>query len=241
MHDGRFTSLAPVVVFFNSGVQPNACLDARLRATDGTPKRVNLSAADESAPVAFLRTLTDSSFLTSTKFSNSIRDTSIYSTVTPTNASVTIHFTSYQPATITVPAGSTIFHKPRQHAAQRHVLIAADCWHANVYFGQSCGVHHHGFGQFSLSVRGTWCGHERNGDCAVDQAGRNCTLQPAIYKDSRIATMSPASANASLHFAKFLKLPPRSHRHLYRVIGLILPIPSVHAVKCRGNISLGIA
>ena len=91
-----------------SGVQPNAFLDARLRGTDGTPKRLGLSAADQGALVAFLRTLTDSTFLTKTKFSNPFAIPAFIPPVTPTNASVTIHFTAYQPATITVTPGSTI-------------------------------------------------------------------------------------------------------------------------------------
>lgn len=63
MHDGRFTSLQQVVVFYNAGVQPNANLDQALRTPGGQPVRFNLSAAQLDALVAFLGTLTDSTFL----------------------------------------------------------------------------------------------------------------------------------------------------------------------------------
>jgi cytochrome c peroxidase len=70
MHDGRFQTLQQVVQFYDSGVQPNPNLDRRLRAPDGTPKRLNLSQGQRDALVAFLNTLTDSTFITAAKFSN---------------------------------------------------------------------------------------------------------------------------------------------------------------------------
>ncbi|HEX8696568.1 MAG TPA: cytochrome c peroxidase [Longimicrobium sp.] len=70
MHDGRFTSLEQVVEFYNSGVQPNPNLDPRLRGIDGSPRRLNLSPAQKAALVAFLRTLTDSAFLTAPRFAD---------------------------------------------------------------------------------------------------------------------------------------------------------------------------
>ena len=73
MHDGRFTSLAQVVEFYDHGVQPNPNLDRRLRNPDGTPKRLNLTPAQKGALVAFLGTLTDSTFLTAPRFSNPFR------------------------------------------------------------------------------------------------------------------------------------------------------------------------
>lgn len=70
MHDGRFTTLAQVIDFYDSGVQANPGLSSFLKAPDGSPRRMGLSAAEKSAMEAFLRTLTDSTFLTAPKFSN---------------------------------------------------------------------------------------------------------------------------------------------------------------------------
>jgi hypothetical protein len=47
MHDGRFSTLEQVIDFFDSGVQPNPDLDARLKAADGTPKRLALRSRSE--------------------------------------------------------------------------------------------------------------------------------------------------------------------------------------------------
>ncbi len=69
MHDGRFSSLEEVVEFYNSGVQANPYLDGRLQ-TDSGPLRLNLTEYEKSALVAFMRTLTDTEFLTDAKFSN---------------------------------------------------------------------------------------------------------------------------------------------------------------------------
>lgn len=66
MHDGRFSSLQEVVEFYNSGVQDSPQLDAGLR----DPLQLGLTAQQESDLVAFLNTLTDSTFLTSPLFSN---------------------------------------------------------------------------------------------------------------------------------------------------------------------------
>ena len=70
MHDGRFSSLAQVVEFYNSRVQPNPNLDNRLRAPGGAPLRLNLNLGEKDALAAFLRTLTDSTMITAARFSN---------------------------------------------------------------------------------------------------------------------------------------------------------------------------
>jgi cytochrome c peroxidase len=69
MHDGRFQTLEEVVEFYDSGVQPVPGLDSRLRTAQG-PKRLNLTAAQRASIVAYLRTLTDTSFLTDPRFSS---------------------------------------------------------------------------------------------------------------------------------------------------------------------------
>jgi cytochrome c peroxidase len=70
MHDGRFSSLEQVVEHYSSGVQNHPTLSPQLRLPNGQPRRLNLSVADKAALVAFLKTLTDVSITTDTKFSN---------------------------------------------------------------------------------------------------------------------------------------------------------------------------
>lgn len=75
MHDGRFTTLEQVVEFYNSGVVNNPNLSPPLRNPPGTPnagqpRRLNLTAGDKAALVAFLRTLTDPGLATDTKYSD---------------------------------------------------------------------------------------------------------------------------------------------------------------------------
>ena len=73
MHDGRFDSLEQVVEFYNSGVQPSPLLDHRMIDTSGKPRRLNLSAADKAALVAFLKTLTDDITPYEARFSDPFR------------------------------------------------------------------------------------------------------------------------------------------------------------------------
>lgn len=70
MHDGRFTSLEQVVAFYDSGVQANPGLDGIMRGPGGTPQRLNLTAAQRNAIVAYLRSLTDGALMTDPRFSN---------------------------------------------------------------------------------------------------------------------------------------------------------------------------
>lgn len=72
MHDGRFATLAEVVEFYDHGVQDGPALDPRLRQ-GGAPQRLNLSAADRAALVAFLMTLDDPAFTTDPRFSDPFR------------------------------------------------------------------------------------------------------------------------------------------------------------------------
>ncbi|WP_428305174.1 cytochrome c peroxidase [Lacipirellula sp.] len=77
MHDGRFTSLEQVVEFYSSGVQDNQFLDLRLRdnfLATGQPYRPNFNATQQAALVAFLKTLTDQSFLNNELFSDPFED-----------------------------------------------------------------------------------------------------------------------------------------------------------------------
>ena len=70
MHDGRFNTLEQVIEHYNSGVQPNPNLAPQLRNPNGTPKRLNLTANDKAALVAFLKTLTDRNITADVKFGN---------------------------------------------------------------------------------------------------------------------------------------------------------------------------
>ncbi len=75
MHDGRFTNLEEVVEFYNSGVVFNANLSAPLRTprVNGVPPsalRLNLTADQKAALVAFLKTLSDPTLNSDAKFSD---------------------------------------------------------------------------------------------------------------------------------------------------------------------------
>ncbi|MCX4245890.1 cytochrome-c peroxidase [Paraliomyxa miuraensis] len=74
MHDGRFETLEQVVEHYADGVQPHPNLDPRLRTPDGQPQRLNLSGAQRTALVEFLRTLTDDALAEDVRFSDPFRD-----------------------------------------------------------------------------------------------------------------------------------------------------------------------
>jgi cytochrome c peroxidase len=70
MHDGRFTTLRQVVEFYDHGVRNSPALDPRLRLADGAPRKLQLSPRQVGALVAFMESLTDSTFLQDERFSN---------------------------------------------------------------------------------------------------------------------------------------------------------------------------
>jgi cytochrome c peroxidase len=70
MHDGRFATLEEVVEFYNSGVVDNPNLSPPLRVPGGAVRRLNLTATQKAALVAFLRTLTDTSLLTAERYAD---------------------------------------------------------------------------------------------------------------------------------------------------------------------------
>jgi cytochrome c peroxidase len=110
MHDGRFTSLEQVVEFFNSGVQPNPDLDPRLRARDGSPKQLGLTSTEKAALVAFLKTLTDSTFLHAGEFANPFAPAGGPPPPPPgtSGATVIMQATAYHPAALTVAPGTVV-------------------------------------------------------------------------------------------------------------------------------------
>ncbi len=68
MHDGRFNSLEQVVEHYNSGIQPSPSLDVTLANTRMTG--LMLTAQDKLDLVAFLKTLTDESLSSDTRYSS---------------------------------------------------------------------------------------------------------------------------------------------------------------------------
>jgi cytochrome c peroxidase len=73
MHDGRFATLEEVVEHYNSGIQQHPNLSGFLTTdglSGGPPKRFYLSASQEAAIVAFLKTLTDQPLLNDVRFSD---------------------------------------------------------------------------------------------------------------------------------------------------------------------------
>jgi cytochrome c peroxidase len=66
MHDGRFTTLEEVVEFYNSGVRRVNTLDP-IMTKPGKENGLNLNEQEKMELVAFLKTLTDSTFITDPK------------------------------------------------------------------------------------------------------------------------------------------------------------------------------
>lgn len=73
MHDGRFATLEQVVAHYDSGVQPGPAVDPKLLTPGGAPRQLHLSADDQAALVAFLKTLTDTTLNTDPKFGSPFR------------------------------------------------------------------------------------------------------------------------------------------------------------------------
>lgn len=70
MHDGRFATLEQVVEHYNSGIKAHPTLSPALTDANGNPVQLNLTSSQKAALVAFLKTLTDNSVSTETKWSN---------------------------------------------------------------------------------------------------------------------------------------------------------------------------
>jgi cytochrome c peroxidase len=64
MHDGRFATLEAVIDHYSSGIQQHPNLNGRLR------RRLNFTSGQKAALVAFLKTLSDTKFITDPKFSD---------------------------------------------------------------------------------------------------------------------------------------------------------------------------
>lgn len=105
MHDARFTSLANVAAFYDSGVQSSPALDPLLRATEGSPRRLGLSDVERQALVAFLGALTDSTFLTSPRFANPFAGAS---PAPHSGVTVTIQGNQFLPSSVVVRPGAVV-------------------------------------------------------------------------------------------------------------------------------------
>ncbi len=76
MHDGRFKTLEEVVEHYNSGVKNTANLAFPLREgypntiTSANPRKLNLLPSDKAALIAYLKTLTDETFVNEERYSN---------------------------------------------------------------------------------------------------------------------------------------------------------------------------
>lgn len=70
MHDGRFRTLEQVVEHYNSGIKNHPTLSPALTDASNNPVRLNFTAAQKAALVAFLKTLTDVSVSSNVKWSN---------------------------------------------------------------------------------------------------------------------------------------------------------------------------
>ena len=95
---------SPVDIGADDGVQALSSLDVRLRASDGSPRRLRLTAVQKSSLVAFLGSLTDATFLTATRFSNPFVTTAS-GTPSAGSAVVSMQANSYRPPSITVQPG----------------------------------------------------------------------------------------------------------------------------------------
>jgi cytochrome c peroxidase len=62
--------LEEVVEHYNSGIQNHPTLSPALRDPNNNPVRLNFTATEKAALVAFLKTLTDNSVSTNVKWSN---------------------------------------------------------------------------------------------------------------------------------------------------------------------------
>jgi cytochrome c peroxidase len=70
MHDGRFNTLDEVMDHYSKGIEDHPNLDPRLKTATGGVRVMEIPAADKTAIIAFLNTLTDHKMITDPKFSD---------------------------------------------------------------------------------------------------------------------------------------------------------------------------
>jgi cytochrome c peroxidase len=70
MHDGRFETLDEVIDHYSEGIADHPALDPKLQDPGAHARKMNISAHEKVAIIAFLKTLTDASVVSDPKFSN---------------------------------------------------------------------------------------------------------------------------------------------------------------------------
>lgn len=73
MHDGRFATLEEVVEHYSSGIKAHDNLAHQLKKADGSAHLFNFNEEEKAALVAFMKTLTDHTFVEQTRFSDPFR------------------------------------------------------------------------------------------------------------------------------------------------------------------------
>ena len=70
MHDGRFETLEEVIDFYSAGIQPHSNLHEDLKDDNDDPEKFNFTEEEKQGLIDFLKTLTDETLLTDSKFSD---------------------------------------------------------------------------------------------------------------------------------------------------------------------------
>lgn len=74
MHDGRFNTLEEVIDHYRSGIKPAENLDPKFMDAHGNVKMLDINDVEKFALIAFLKTLTDESFINNPKYSDPFQD-----------------------------------------------------------------------------------------------------------------------------------------------------------------------
>ena len=70
MHDGRFATLDAVIGHYGSGGKNHPNKDVRVQPHDRRGRPLHFTSSEKAALIAFLKTLTDSKFLSDPRFSD---------------------------------------------------------------------------------------------------------------------------------------------------------------------------
>ena len=70
MHDGRLVNLSDVLIHYSNGIKNHQNLDSKLKNSSGEPLKLDITASQKEALIAFLSTLTDNSMLSNPYYSD---------------------------------------------------------------------------------------------------------------------------------------------------------------------------
>ncbi len=70
MHDGSIATLEEVIDHYSENIQAHPNLNDQLKSIDGTPRKMNFTDQEKSDLIAFLKTLTDHTFIADSRFSD---------------------------------------------------------------------------------------------------------------------------------------------------------------------------